>query len=148
MHEFTPIDLSDFDLEAQDEAVLDPAALHEAAEADTLRRREDDASLLTTTDLRRLLDVVSQLNAVGDPAALMTSIIETAADLLDCAAASLLLYDEATDRLRFVAATGTDTETLVAIPVRLHGGGAPALRRHRAAATLRRRDRCEGGDTG
>ncbi|MEM9998914.1 MAG: GAF domain-containing sensor histidine kinase [Bacteroidota bacterium] len=132
MHEFTPIDLSDFDLEAYDEAAADPsaldaAALDEAAEAQARRRREDDAALLTTTDLRRLLDVVSQLNAVGDPAALLTSIIETAADLLDCAAASLLLYDETTDRLRFVAATGSDTETLAAIPVPLYGSIAGTI---------------------
>ncbi|MEL7363591.1 MAG: GAF domain-containing protein, partial [Bacteroidota bacterium] len=90
---------------------------------------------------RQLLDIVSQLNAVGDPQALLTSIIETAADLLECDAASLLLYDDATDRLRFVAATGSDAATLAEIPVPLFGSIAGAIfREGRVVNTARAQD--------
>ncbi|MEM8600593.1 MAG: GAF domain-containing sensor histidine kinase [Bacteroidota bacterium] len=97
--------------------------------------------LLTASDLRQLLDIVSQLNAVGDPQALLTSIIETAADLLECDAASLLLYNEATDRLRFEAATGSDAATLAEIPVPLFGSIAGAIfREGRVINTARAQD--------
>lgn len=69
----------------------------------------------------RLLAISVRLNATRDLDALLPSIIETAADVLDCEAASLLLFDEAAGQLRFVAATGADVETITQIPVPLAG---------------------------
>jgi len=77
-----------------------------------------------TTDLapmqaRRLLDLCVALNTVHDPDALLQLIIETATDILDCEAASLLLYDDETGRLRFEAATGLHSDALAEIYVPL-----------------------------
>lgn len=68
---------------------------------------------------RRLLDLCVALNTVQDPGVLLQSIIQTATDILDCEAASLLLFDEATGRLRFEAATGEQAEALTDILVPL-----------------------------
>jgi signal transduction histidine kinase len=67
----------------------------------------------------RLLAITLRLNRLRDPDALLNYIIETATDLLSCEAASILLYDESTDRLRFAAATGSNPESLDDIPVPL-----------------------------
>lgn len=70
---------------------------------------------------RRIVDVSIQLNSTHDTDQLLTYIIEAAADLLDCEAASLLLFDEASQQLHFVASTGSDPEKLAQIPVPLKG---------------------------
>lgn len=67
----------------------------------------------------RLLGITRRLNRLHDPEALLDYIIETAAELLKCEATSILLYDDATERLHFAAATGSDPETLRQIPVPL-----------------------------
>jgi len=67
----------------------------------------------------RLLAITLRLNRMRDPDALLNVIIETAADVLDCEAASILLYDEPTEELHFAAATGSDPESLSDIPVPL-----------------------------
>ena len=67
----------------------------------------------------RLLAITLRLNRMRDPDALLNFIIETAADVLDCEAASILLYDEPTEELHFAAATGSDPESLSDIPVPL-----------------------------
>ncbi|MEM6785233.1 MAG: ATP-binding protein [Bacteroidota bacterium] len=141
---FVPFDFDEvsFDDATSDETVPDDAGAPGRAGSSALDTGSRDAEgLLTASDLRQLLDIVSQLNAVGDPQALLTSIIETAADLLDCDAASLLLYNEATDRLRFEAATGSDAETLAEIPVPLFGSIAGAIfREGRVINTARAQD--------
>ena len=72
----------------------------------------------------RLLAITLELNRMRDPDALLDFIIETAADVLDCEATSVLLYDDATDRLHFAAATGSDPDALAEIPVPLRPGRA------------------------
>jgi signal transduction histidine kinase len=67
----------------------------------------------------RLLAITLKLNRMRDPDALLGFIIETAADVLGCEATSILLYDDATDRLHFAAATGADPDSLAEIPVPL-----------------------------
>lgn len=71
--------------------------------------------------LERLLDVSVRLNSTLDLDTLLQHIIETAAELLDCEAASLLLFDEARRTLRFAAATGSDPDEIAKIPVPLAG---------------------------
>lgn len=86
---------------------------------------------LTPAQLRRLLDISVRLNATGRTDELLTYIIETAAEVLACDAASLLLYDEngndGRGELRFSAATGADPEALAQIPVPLHGSLAGTI---------------------
>lgn len=87
--------------------------------------------------LARLLEVSAHLNATGTSSeALLTHIIETSAEVLDCEAASLLLYDPAEDRLRFVAATGSDAAVLAQIPVPLEGSVAGAIFRESRAVLV------------
>ncbi|MEM1041864.1 MAG: GAF domain-containing sensor histidine kinase [Bacteroidota bacterium] len=76
---------------------------------------------------RRLLDISLALNTLRDPGDLLLYIIETATEVLGCTAASLLLYDDTEQRLRFVAATGARAETLAEIPVPLHGSIAGTI---------------------
>lgn len=67
----------------------------------------------------RLFEVNRKLNTMHDPEALLQYIIETAADVLQCEATSVLLFNEDANTLRFAAATGADPETLAQIPVPL-----------------------------
>ncbi len=75
----------------------------------------------TLARLRRLLDVSVALNAYGDTARLLDYIAQTTTDVLDCEAASILLFDEVTGALRFEAATGSAGATLVGTDVPLLG---------------------------
>lgn len=76
---------------------------------------------------RRLLDISVALNTVHDPDELLRFIIRTATDVLRCEAASLLLFDERTGRLRFVAATGEQADALGDIVVPLDGSIAGTI---------------------
>ena len=67
--------------------------------------------------LRRLVELSVTLNSTLDLDALLQLITATATELLDCEAASILLYDEKDQRLFFAAATGSDPEELAKIPV-------------------------------
>ena len=67
--------------------------------------------------LRRLVELSVILNSTLDLDALLQLITTTATELLDCEAASILLYDEKDKRLFFAAATGSDPEELAKIPV-------------------------------
>lgn len=67
----------------------------------------------------RLLAITLRLNRIRDPGVLLDFIIETAADVLSCEAASILLYNQSSEKLRFAAATGSDPESLPDIPVPL-----------------------------
>ncbi|NBB85017.1 MAG: GAF domain-containing protein [Bacteroidetes bacterium] len=79
----------------------------------------DIPSAVAPAQARKLLEISLQLNAARSLDELLPYIIAVAADALDCEAASLLLYDEDTCRLRFSAATGADPEELACIPVPL-----------------------------
>jgi len=67
--------------------------------------------------LIRLVEISLRLNTTMDPEQLLQSIINSATELLECEAASILLYDEASQKLHFAAATGTDPKKLAEIPV-------------------------------
>src|SRR5215207_397726 len=67
--------------------------------------------------LKRLVELSVTLNSTLDLDTLLQLITATATELLDCEAASILLYDEKDQRLFFAAATGSDPEELAEIPV-------------------------------
>ncbi len=67
--------------------------------------------------LHRLVELSVTLNSTLDLEALLKLITSTATELLECEAASILLYDEKNPRLYFAAATGSDPTQLAEIPV-------------------------------
>lgn len=67
--------------------------------------------------LRRLVELSMTLNSTLDLDDLLQLITSTATELLECEAASILLYDEKNPRLFFAAATGSDPAQLAEIPV-------------------------------
>jgi len=81
----------------------------------------------TSKLLRRLVALRLTLNSTLDLDELLQLIIGTAAELLDCEAASLLLYDEKRPHLFFAAATGEDPAKLSAIPVPLESSLAGTI---------------------
>ena len=73
----------------------------------------------TLSRLRRLVELSVTLNSTLNVNELLSLIIGTAAEILDCEAASILLYDEKKQALFFAAATGGDAKKLAKIPVPL-----------------------------
>lgn len=71
--------------------------------------------------LLRLVELSVTLNSTLELEALLQLITATATELLDCDAASILLYDEKNPRLYFAAATGSDPAKLAEIPVPIEG---------------------------
>ena len=69
--------------------------------------------------LRSLVELSVTLNSTLNVKDLLALIIRTAAEVLDCEAASILLYDEKKKVLFFAAATGSDERKLAKIPVPL-----------------------------
>jgi len=67
--------------------------------------------------LKRLVELSVTLNSTLDLDDLLQLITTTATELLDCEAASILLYDENKPRLYFAAATGSDPAQLSEVPV-------------------------------
>ncbi len=67
--------------------------------------------------LKRLVELSVTLNSTLDLDALLQEITNTATELLDCEAASILLYDEKHPHLYFAAATGSDPKKLAEVPV-------------------------------
>jgi signal transduction histidine kinase len=79
--------------------------------------------------LSRLVEVSVTLNSTLEPEPLLQFLIRSAADLLDTEAASILLFDEKTQRLYFAASTGADPAELRKIPVPLEGSIAGTIYR-------------------
>ena len=77
--------------------------------------------------LLRLVELSVTLNSTLDLDALLQLITATATELLDCEAASILLYDEKHPRLYFAAATGSDPAKLAEIPVPIDGSLAGTI---------------------
>jgi signal transduction histidine kinase len=69
--------------------------------------------------LARLVEISVTLNSTLELAPLLEYILESAVELLSCEAVSILLYDEASEQLRFAAVTGSDPDELSKIPVPL-----------------------------
>ncbi len=77
--------------------------------------------------LARLVEVSVTLSSTLKLEQLLDFIIKAAAELLNSEVASILLYDEQLNELRFVAATGSDTAELAKIPVPLEGSVAGTI---------------------
>jgi signal transduction histidine kinase len=77
--------------------------------------------------LAHLMEVSLTLNSTLNLDDLLQYIIKTAAEVLDCEAASILLYDEKRNRLFFAASTGTDTKKVAQIPVPIDGSLAGTI---------------------
>ena len=77
--------------------------------------------------LLRLVELSVTLNSTLDLDSLLQMITATATELLDCEAASLLLYDEKNPRLFFAAATGSDPAKLAEISVPIEGSLAGTI---------------------
>ncbi len=74
--------------------------------------------------LKRLVELSVTLNSVLDLDTLLQLVTSTATELLDCEAASILLYDEKQPQLYFAAATGSDPKKLAEVPVPIEGSVA------------------------
>jgi len=77
--------------------------------------------------LLRLVELSVILNSTLDLGELLQTITETATELLDCEASSILLYDEKNPRLYFAAATGSNPAELAKIPVPIEGSLAGTI---------------------
>src|SRR5688572_8688823 len=77
--------------------------------------------------LMRLVELSVTLNSTIELDALLQTITATATELLDCEAASILLYDEKNPRLFFAAATGSNPDKLAAIRVPTDGSLAGTI---------------------
>jgi signal transduction histidine kinase len=92
-----------------------------------MERSPNSQSQLTSDQLARLVDISLTLNSTLDPQTLLQNIIQSAAALLDCEAASILLYDDRRGQLFFTTASGSDPDQLAEIPVPLEGSIAGAV---------------------
>ncbi len=93
-----------------------------------MAENETDPKLKETISrLRRLVELSVTLNSTLNLKDLLSLIIGTAAEILHCEAASILLYDEKKDALFFAAATGEDAKRLAKIPVPLDGSLAGTI---------------------
>ena len=93
-------------------------------------------SSLEAKQLARLMEVSLTLNSTLNIDELLAYIIKTAAELVNCEAASLLLYDEKRNRLFFAAATGSDPKKMAQIPVPIDGSLAGTIFREGKSITL------------
>lgn len=82
---------------------------------------------LRIQQLEKLVEISLTLNSTANLDELLQFIIKTAAEILDCEAASLLLYDEKRNRLFFAAATGSDPKKMAQIPVPIDGSLAGSI---------------------
>jgi signal transduction histidine kinase len=77
--------------------------------------------------LARLVEISVTLNSKLELESILEYILDTAAELLDCEAASILLYDSDKDRLWFAAATGSSPKQLAEISVPLENSIAGSI---------------------
>jgi len=85
----------------------------------------EDKDLLLS-QLSRIVEVSLTLNSTLDPEQLLQYIIKTASELLDCEAASILLFDEKRGELFFATAANA-AKKLAVIPVPLEGSIAGTI---------------------
>lgn len=71
----------------------------------------------TLGQFTRLIEISLTLNSTLDQSVILQSIIETATDVIECEAVSILLYNQERDELHFVASTDSQPEKLTRIPV-------------------------------
>jgi signal transduction histidine kinase len=87
----------------------------------------------------RILDTLARINTVLNSSlklkALLAALMDTAAEIVDSEAASVLLWDQKTGDLRF-AATTAGPQNLIGTPVPLDGSIAGAIMRERRAVIV------------
>lgn len=81
----------------------------------------------TVTRLRRLVELSTTLNSTLNLNDLLQLIIQTAAEILDCEATSILLHDDKSPNLFFAASTGSNADKLAEIPVPINGSLAGTI---------------------
>jgi len=86
--------------------------------------------------LRRLVEISRVLSSTLEVEPLLSTIIETAAELTDTEASSILLVDPCSNELRFAAATGAKRNALRDILVPLEGSIAGWVVRHNKPVIL------------
>jgi signal transduction histidine kinase len=82
---------------------------------------------LEAKQLARLMDVSLTLNSTLNLDEILKHLLASASDMLNCDAASILLYDEKRNRLVFAASTGSDPAKLAKIPVPIDGSLAGTI---------------------
>ncbi len=82
---------------------------------------------MESRQLARLMEISLTLNSTLDLDDLLEYIIKCAVEMLECEAASLLLYDEKRNRLFFAASTGVNTHQASQTLVPLEGSLAGAI---------------------
>jgi signal transduction histidine kinase len=91
---------------------------------------------LRIQQLEKLVNISVTLNSTVNLDELLQYIIKTAAEILDCEAASILLYDEKRNRLFFAASTGSDPKKMAQILVPIDGSLAGNIFREGEAIIL------------
>jgi signal transduction histidine kinase len=86
--------------------------------------------------LARLIEVSLTLNSTLNLEELLQFIIRSAIEILDCESVSILLYDEQTARLNFVAVSGVDPRELSETPVPLENNLAGTIFRENKVILL------------
>jgi len=71
----------------------------------------------TLGQFARLIEISLNLNTTLDQDKILDLILRTAADILECESVSIMLIDENTEELYFVASTDLNTDRLTRIPV-------------------------------
>jgi signal transduction histidine kinase len=84
----------------------------------------------TLGQFTRLIEISLSLNSTLEQERILPSILETASEVLDCEAVSVMLYDEEVAELRFVASTNLPPEELDKIPVPLDNSIAGTIFLH------------------
>lgn len=92
-----------------------------------MESKKGQGSKQRSEQLERLVELSVTLNSTLNPDALLQLITGTATELLECEAASILLYDEQQPHLYFAAATGSDSRKLAEIPVPIEGSLAGTI---------------------
>jgi len=69
--------------------------------------------------LARLVEISVTLNSTLEPAQLLQFILDTAVSMLNCEGASIMLFDDRKQELRFAASTISDSAELAKVPVPL-----------------------------
>jgi signal transduction histidine kinase len=82
---------------------------------------------LEARQLARLMEVSLTLNSTLNLDEILSHLLTAATDMLDCEAASILLYDEKRNRLFFAASTGSDPAKIARIPVPIDGSLAGTI---------------------
>jgi signal transduction histidine kinase len=91
---------------------------------------------LEAKQLARLMDVSLTLNSTLNLDEILNQLLTSATDMLDCDAASILLYDEKRNRLVFAASTGSDPAKLAKIPVPIDGSLAGTIFREEKSIVI------------